>query len=53
MKPGDLVMWRTNGRLGLVLREAECFPGFIVVAMLNGTVKQIDKSCLEAVNESR
>ncbi len=53
VKPGDLVRWRTNGKLGLVLREAEMFAGFIVVAMLNGAVIQIAKSCLEVVNEDR
>ena len=53
MKVGDLVRWRTNGELGLVLREIECFPGFITLAMSNGTIKQINENCLEVVNEDR
>ena len=52
-RPGDLVMWRTNGKLGLLLGEAECFPSIVVVAMLDGIVKQIDEKCLDVISESR
>tara|TARA_Y100000310_G_scaffold260292_1_gene269150 strand:+ start:154 stop:315 length:162 start_codon:yes stop_codon:yes gene_type:complete len=53
MKIGDLVRWRTNGQLGLVLKEAQLFPSFVAVEMLDGTVKQIAENCLECLSEDR
>ncbi len=51
MKTGDLIKW--YGKLGFVVEPAEHFPEFIIVLMLDGSRKQIDRDCLEIVNESR